>query len=78
MQCPACESKLERTTYESLGVMRCVDCHGYLIDRKRVNGVRNRREKTVEELMVEAKLEMRSDSEEPLRCPRDVAVGWRN
>lgn len=70
MECPVCGSELERTTYESLGVMRCGNCHGYLIDRNRATGVRNRREKTVQELMVEAKLEMQPDSEEALRCPR--------
>jgi len=70
MKCPACTAELVRVTYEGLPVFRCQQCCGYLVGRRRLEGIKRSRGKSVEELKQETLAESRADTEQRVRCPR--------
>jgi Zn-finger nucleic acid-binding protein len=70
MNCPACQSVLERVRYEGFPVMRCSACRGYLLAAQRADAIKRKREKDVEELKDEVLEAALPDSHDPVRCPR--------
>ncbi|MEE8452517.1 MAG: zf-TFIIB domain-containing protein [Thermoguttaceae bacterium] len=70
MNCPSCAAQLVRTTYEGLPVFRCDECSGYLLGRKRVDGIKRSRGKSVEQLKEETLGESQEDTKTLVRCPR--------
>ena len=70
MKCPVCADELVRTTYEGSPVFRCEKCFGYLVGRKRAEGIKRTQQKTVAQLKNETLDEGQQDTEETIRCPR--------
>ncbi len=68
MLCPICAVRLERSKYENLGIRVCPRCHGILVRKNRLEVIRNRREKTPDQLVKEI-AEAGEDSMQRLRCP---------
>lgn len=70
MKCPLCNILLTRCQYESLPVLRCDKCAGYLVGTQRVSDIEKRIDKSTEELLEEAVEHPLRDNTEKLRCPR--------
>ncbi|RMF40625.1 MAG: hypothetical protein D6753_11345 [Planctomycetota bacterium] len=68
MLCPKCAVRLERSKYEDLGIRVCPQCHGMLVRKNRLEVIRNRRDKSPEQLVHEI-AEGGEDSMQRLRCP---------
>jgi Zn-finger nucleic acid-binding protein len=51
-------------------VFRCEGCYGYLLARRRMEGIQRVQEKTIAELKRETLAEAQEDSGELIRCPR--------
>jgi Zn-finger nucleic acid-binding protein len=70
MKCPRCSLKLDRTSYEGLPVFICRKCDGYLIRTHHVGSIKNRQEKSADELVVEAAAAVEKRLATGLACPR--------
>ena len=70
MNCPACDSNLERTQYEGLPVFRCAGCRGYLVASHRIDDINRRQTKQQLELIQDASVAAGNDSRASLDCPR--------
>ncbi|MBN2215857.1 MAG: zf-TFIIB domain-containing protein [Pirellulales bacterium] len=70
MKCPACQSELRRILYESVPVFRCLECHGYLLSEKRLEGIRRSPATGIEQLKREVIQEAQPDTLDSVRCPR--------
>lgn len=70
MQCPTCETALQPEVYEEVHVMQCPQCHGYLIDHRRVQLIKMSRERTQELLNLESADQAADDTLQQLRCPK--------
>ena len=70
MECPTCNSSLERTEYEGVTVFQCGECFGYLIPRRRMRMVKSSRQRSPEQLLEEITTQSRPDTDERVRCPR--------
>ncbi|MBN1908612.1 MAG: zf-TFIIB domain-containing protein [Pirellulales bacterium] len=70
MKCPLCNVELKRILYEGLPVLRCMKCHGYLMSRNRMEGIRRVAKRPVEQLKQETTAEAQPDTQEAIRCPR--------
>lgn len=70
MQCPNCETALQREVYEDVQVMQCPKCHGYLIEQRRLRLIEMSRERTQELLSLESTSQAADDTLQQLRCPK--------
>ncbi len=70
MKCPSCQSQLRRILYEGAAVFRCMQCHGYLLSKKRLEGIKASPATSIEQLKQEVIAEAQPDTEGPVRCPR--------
>ena len=70
MQCPNCESPLQREVYEDVPVLQCPKCHGYLIEQRRLQLIKLSRERTQDLLAKESATQGADDTLQQVRCPR--------
>ena len=77
MKCPACETELNRATYENSPVFQCPKCSGYLMQKGRVRAIKSSRDQSTEALEQEIAQEQSPDSLESLRCPKCLARKMR-
>lgn len=70
MDCPTCQSKLERKTYESEPLFRCEKCHGYFVELDHFKIIRSKRDHDTSALYQEIAKEATQDSLDVIRCPR--------
>lgn len=70
MKCPVCNTTLARTEYEGFIVQQCPDCHGHLLTVRRLDSIKRKEEKSIEELKTETTKETGNDSLHKLRCPK--------
>lgn len=69
MKCPKCQSELRRILYESVPVFRCLQCHGYLLAQKRLEGIERSPATSIERLKQEVVAESQPDTVTAVRCP---------
>lgn len=70
MKCPNCKVKLERTQYEGVNIETCGQCKGSLVRKAKETAIKNRREKTKDDLLSELVASDGADTTEKIRCPR--------
>ena len=70
MNCPSCQAPLHRILYEGMSVFRCMQCHGYLVGQKRLEGIQASPQTSIEGLKKEVIEESRPDTLDAIRCPR--------
>ena len=70
MKCPRCSQPLERCRYEGLPVHVCRACDGYLIRTHHVSSIKQRREKSADDLGAEAADAVEQKIATGVACPR--------
>ncbi len=73
MKCPACDTELNRATYENSPVFQCSRCSGYLMQKGRIRAIKSSRDQSTEALEQEVAQEQSPDSVDSLRCPKCLA-----
>ncbi len=70
MNCPVCKKvKLVRTKYEDTPVRKCSQCHGYLVQGKRVGAIKNSQQNSDEEFLTEIASASGTDTQKSIHCP---------
>jgi len=71
VDCPSCETTLQRETYETFFVFQCPDCSGVLLNTSRLSWIKTRRGLSTEELQGQVdSASSTEDTHEKIRCPR--------
>ena len=70
MNCPACGKLLAEAAYEGLPVWHCEACRGRLVERSRVEAIKEKYGASTDDLVEEVESERRSDTPGPVNCPR--------
>ena len=68
--CTVCSGVLEATEYEGTPVMHCNQCHGYLLERRGVDDIKESGDKSTAELAAEQDRDRVGDTLDPIRCPK--------
>ena len=69
-RCPVCGVPLARVRYEGLPVHKCARCHGILVEHGRLEQIRRKMEKGIEDLGREVRDEAAPDTPGCIRCPK--------
>lgn len=69
MKCPVCRVLMSRVMYERFAIHHCPQCLGHLVASGRVEFIKGRRDRTLDELKAEVIAASGADSLEKLRCP---------
>lgn len=69
MKCPVCRIPTARVMYEGFMLPHCMQCKGHLVSCNRVEFIKGRRTKTLDELQAEVLAASGADAVEKLRCP---------
>jgi Zn-finger nucleic acid-binding protein len=71
VDCPSCETTLQRAKYEKFYVFQCPDCSGVLLNIGRLPFIKTGRGLSTEELQSEVEIgSSTEDTREKVRCPR--------
>ncbi len=68
--CPLCKVLLERIRYEGFPVHKCPSCHGALLENKRIEHIKRKMDRSLDELVGESNAERANNTVKPIRCPR--------
>jgi Zn-finger nucleic acid-binding protein len=61
---------LERIRYEGINIFQCQGCRGHFAEAHKLESIRRRAEKTIQDLLDEATAEPVNWPNDPVRCPR--------
>lgn len=70
MKCPRCSAELVRTQYEGVNLRVCSHCNGHLVRAQKLESIRRRGERSIDDLFDEATASTIDWPTESIRCPK--------